>query len=183
MTDIQKTRVSREQFAGLLDYWLWGFLSEKAVKETAKDFGFRIGSNNAFTKIFDELVIFNMWLIVYTCESVFEDEDKRSDILNIFHHLQYGRYLGKPEPIPLDILYKDKRYGDWMMSIAPRYAEYDKARKTEHPQTPLWVVADVFNKRLFGEIQKDLGRQTKVIVYQGLFVKHLGEALRHYDVD
>ena len=32
----KKGKVSKIQFAGLLDYWLWGFLSEKAVKKTAK---------------------------------------------------------------------------------------------------------------------------------------------------
>ena len=170
----KKVKVSRKQFAGLLDYWLWGFLSEKAVKKTAKDFGFKIRNNEGFTKIFEELFILDMWLIVYTCERIiFEDEDKRNECLDIFHRLEYGRYLGKEE----------KSFSDWMMSIAPRYAEYGKAMETEHPQTPLWVVADVFNKRLFGEIQKDLRSQTKIILYKGLFVKHLGEAIKQYDVE
>jgi len=169
----QKVKASRKQFAGLLDYWLWGFLSEKAVKKTAKDFGFKIRTNEDFIKIFEELFILDMWLIVYTCEGVFEDEDKRNDVLDIFHHLEYGRYLGKEE----------KSFSDWMMSIAPRYAEYGKARETEHPSTPLWVVANVFNERLFGEIKNDLIFQTKVIIHQGLFVKYLGEAIKQYDIE
>ena len=57
MTDIQKVKVSRKQFAGLLDYWLWGFLSEKAVKKTAKDLGFKIRTNEDFSKIFEELFV------------------------------------------------------------------------------------------------------------------------------
>ncbi|MBL7124890.1 MAG: hypothetical protein ISS51_02195 [Dehalococcoidales bacterium] len=173
MTDIQKVKVSRKQFAGLLDYWLWGFLSEKAVKKTAKDLGFKIRTNEDFSKIFEELFVLDMWLVVYTCEGIFEDEDKRNECLDIFHHLEYGRYLGKEE----------KSFSDWMMSIAPRYAEYGKAMETEHPSTPLWVVANVFNKRLFGETKNDLAFQTKVIVYKGLFVKHLGEAIKQYDID
>ncbi len=168
----QKVKVSKEQFAGLLDYWLWGQLSDKAVKKTAKDFGFKIRNKKDFNKIFEELFIFDVWLIVYTCEGVFEDEDKRNDVLDIFHHLEYGRILGKEES-----------FGDWMMSLFHRYAEYGKAMETEHPSTPLWVVADVFNKRLFGEIQKDLTFQTKVITYKGLFVKYLGETIKKYDIE
>ena len=169
----KKVKVSRKQFAGLLDYWLWGFLSEKAVKKTANDLGFKIRTNEDFTKIFEELFVLDMWVVVYTCEGIFEDEDKRNDVLDIFHHLEYGRYLGKEE----------RSFSDWMMSIAPRYAEYGKAMETEHPSTPLWVVANVFNKRLFGEIKNDLAFQTNVIVYKGLFVKHLGEAIKQYDIE
>ena len=169
----KKVKVSRLQFAGLLDYWLWGFLSEKAVKKTAKDFGFKIRNKKDFNKIFEELFLLSMWLTVYTCEVFLKDKDKRNECLDIFHHLEYGRYLGKEE----------KSFSDYMMSIYPSYVEYSKARETEHPSTPLWVVANVFNKRLFGEIKEDLAFQTTVVIYQGLFAKHLGEAITNYDID
>jgi len=169
----KKVAVSKKQFADLLYHWLSGFLTEKAVRKTAKDFGFKIRNNEDFTKMFKELFILDMWLVGYTCEGIFVDEDKRNECLDIFHHLEYGRYLEK----------KEKSFSDWMMSIAARYAEYGKAMETEHPSTPLWVVANVFNKRLFGEIQKHLGFQTKVILYKGLFVKHLGEAIEQYDIE
>jgi len=171
----KKVKASKKQFAGLLDYWLWGFLTEKAVKKTAIDFGFKIRNNEDFTKMFEELFVLDMWLIVYTCERIiFEDENKRNDVLDIFHHLEYGRYLGKEE----------ESFSEWMMSITPRYAEYGKARETEHSSNPLWVVENVFNKRLFGETKEDLSFQTKVIIYMELFVKHLGEAiLYHYEIN
>ena len=114
-----------------------------------------------------------MWLVVYTCEGIFEDENKRNDVLDIFHHLEYGRYLGKEE----------KSFSDWMMSIASRYTEYGKAMRMEHPSTPLWVVANIINKRLFGEIKKDLSFQMKMVAHIGLFVEHLGKAIKQYDIE
>lgn len=169
----KKVKVSRKQFAEVLYCWLSGFLTEEAVKKTAKDIGFKIRNNKDFTKIFEELFVLDMWLIVHTAEGIFVDEDKRNECLDMFHHLIYNCHIESTE----------RSYNDWMMSIAPRYAEYGKARETEHPSTPLWVVANVFNKRLFGEIKNDLRFQTMVIIYQGLFVKHLGEAIKQYNIE
>lgn len=58
-----------------------------------------------------------------------------------------------------------------------------KAMETEHPSTPLWVVANLINRNLFGEIKKDLKFQSLVIAYIGLSLKHLGEAIKQYDID
>jgi len=166
-------KVPRDQFAEVLYYWLSGYLTKKAIKKKAKELHFKIRGNKAFNKIFDELLVFNMWLIVYTCEGVFENENKRNECLDIFHHLVYERHIEK----------KNKSFNDWMMSNAPRYIEYSKAMETEHPSTPLWVVANKLNERLFGEINKDLGGQLKIIVHIGLFVEHLGNAIKKYDIE
>ena len=72
---------------------------------------------------------------------------------------------------------------NWKISIASRYIEYSKAMKTEHPSTPLWVVAEILNRNLFGEVKKDLSFQMKVIAHIGLFVKHLGEGILQYDIE
>lgn len=173
MMNSENVRVSRDQFAEVLYYWLSGYLTKKAIKKKAKELHFKIRGNKAFNKIFDELLVFNMWLIVYTCEGVFEDEDKRNDCLDIFHHLVYERHAeGTGED-----------FGKWMKSMGAKYIEYDKARQTDHPSTPLWVVAKLFNKSLFGEIKEDLIAQTKIVLHQGLFVEHLGKAIKQYDIE
>ena len=174
---MQQVKISKDQFAEGLFYWLTMFLTEKTIKKTAKDIGFRLRNNRDFKKISEELLILNMWLIVHTSELVFADEDKRNDLLDMFHHLVYDE-----RNIFFNISIR-KSYKDWMQSIIDRYVEYGEAMETEHPQTPFWVVADVFNKRLFGETQKDLQYQSKVMVYIGLFVKHLGEAIKRYDIE
>jgi len=71
----QRLKVSKSQFAEVLYHWLSISLTEKEIREKAEDFGFKIRSDNDFNKIFKELLALNMWIIVYTCERVIEDED------------------------------------------------------------------------------------------------------------
>lgn len=172
MLSSEKIKVPREIFAEVLYIWLSGYMEKKAIKKKAKELHFKIRGKKAFNKIFDELLTFNMWLIVYTCEGVFEDEIKRNECLDIFHHLVYDRHVEN----------KNTSFNDWMMSNTPRYITYSTAMKTAHPSTPLWVVANKLNERLFGEINKDLEAQMKVIAYIGLFVKYLGQVINKYDI-
>ena len=170
----QKVKVSRKQFAQLLYYvWLAPGLTEEAVKETVKDLGVKIRNDKHLIKIFQELSILNMWVIVHTCAGIFEDEDKRNECLDIFHQLVYHCYIQNEEI----------SFANWMMLMAPIYVAYDKAMETEHPSTPLWVAANVFNKRLFGEVQEDLGSQLKLITQIGLSMKYLAEAIKQYDIE
>ena len=171
--EMQKVKVSKGEFSEVLYYWLAGRLTKEAIKETAKDLNFKIKSNEDFNKIFEELFAINMWLIVRSCEMVFEDEDKRNECLDIFHRLVYERHTEGTE----------EDFGKWMILMSAKYIEYSKARETQHPSTPLWVVANLINRNLFGEIKKDLKFQSLVIAYIGLSVKHLGEAIKQYDIE
>lgn len=170
----QKVKLSRKLFAEALYYqWLAPRLTEEAVKETAKDLGVNIRNDKHLIKIFQELCILDMWLIVHTCAGIIEDEDKRNECLDIFHQLVYDHHIQKEE----------KGFNDWMRAVAPIYVEYNKAMETEHPSTPLWVVANVFNKRLFGEVWEDLEFQLKLITRIGLSMKYLAEAIKQYDIE
>lgn len=60
MTDIQKVKVSKEEFGEVLYYWLAGRLTKKAIKETAKSWDFKIKGNEDFNKILQELFVLNM---------------------------------------------------------------------------------------------------------------------------
>jgi len=173
VTDTQKVNVSKEEFGEVLYHWVAGRLTKKAIKETAKSWGFKIKGNEGFNKILQELFALNMWLIVHTCEMVFEDEDKRNECLDIFHRLVYERHTEGTE----------EDFGKWMILMSAKYVEYSKARETEHPSTPLWVVANLINKNLFGEIKKDLQFQSLIVAYIGLSVKHLGKAITQYDIE
>ena len=169
----KNVKVTKKQLAEALYYWFSGYLTKKEVKKTAKELGFRIWKKEDFKKIFRELFVFNMWLIIHTCENVFDVEDKRNECLDIFHNLVYNRNIDNSEI----------SFINWKISIASRYIEYSKAMKTEHPSTPLWVVAEILNRNLFGEVKKDLSFQMKVIAHIGLFVKHLGEGILQYDIE
>ncbi|GAJ13843.1 unnamed protein product, partial [marine sediment metagenome] len=169
----KKAKVTKKKLTESLYYWFSGYLTEKEVKKTAKELGFRIWRREDFKKIFKELFVFNMWLIIHTCENVFDDENKRNECLDIFHNLVYNRNIDNNEI----------SFINWKSSIASRYIEYSKAMKTEHPSTPLWVVAEILNRNLFGEVRKDLSFQLKVIAHIGLFEKYLGEVLLKYDIE
>ncbi len=173
MTDAPKVKASKKEFAEVLYYWLSQRSSKKAVKQTAKDLDFKIKSNEDFNKIFQELFALNMWSIVRTCERVFEDEDKRNECLDIFHHFVYER---RTEGI-------EENFGKWMTLMGAKYIEYIKAMETEHPSGPLWVLSKVVNKNLFGEVKKDPFLQMAIGDYVGLSVKHLGEAIKKYNIE
>lgn len=171
----KKLRITNRQFAEVLFHWLFMFLTKKEIKKYAKSFGFRIRIWNRkdYRKISEELLILNMWMIVYTCEEVFEGEDKRNECLDIFHNLIYYRKIANNE----------NSFRDWMISISSKYIEYSKAMETKHPSTPLWLVAKVFNQNLFGKFKEDLRFQTQVCIYIGLFNKHLGKTILKYEID
>ena len=67
--------------------------------------------------------------------------------------------------------------------MGEKYIEYNQAMKTEHPSTPLWPVATLVNKDLFGEVKKDFLIQMRIVIHIGTFVIHLENALRQYDVE
>ena len=171
--DEKKTRVSKEQFAKLLFWWLAGFISEDAIKKMAKDLKFRIHDTHDSAKFWEEWLILNLWLTVRTCEMALESENVRNQCLDMFYHLVYDHLVDT----------QDSSFRGWMLSIIPRYEEYSKARETEHPRSGLWVVATKFGENLFGSIRKDLEAQMALILHQGLFVEHLGKAIQNYDIE
>lgn len=173
MKDNEKVKVSKNEFAEVLYRWLSKFLNKDALEKSADEFGFKIRSEEDLGKILGVLAPFYMWLTVYTCERVFEDEKKRNDCLDIFNHLVYTRSTEGAE----------QDFGKWMNYMSEKYIEYDQAMKTEHPSTPLWPVATLVNKDLFGEIKEDVWIQMRIVTRIATFVKHLENALRQYDVE
>jgi hypothetical protein len=113
-----------------------------------------------------------MWLIVRACERVFDDENKRNDCLDIFHHLSYERYIKGTE----------EDFGMWMKSMGEKYMKYEQAMNIDHPSTPLWVLAKVINKNLFGEVKEDIWVQGAIGAHIGIPVKHLEELIKKYDI-
>jgi hypothetical protein len=169
----EKAKISKKEFAEVLYYWLSHHLAKQAIKETAKDLDFKIKSDEDFNKILQELFALNMWLIVRACERVFEDEDKRNECLDIFHHLVYERHTEETEKI----------FGKWMTLMGAKYSEYNKAMETEHPSTPLWVLAKIVNKNLFGEVKEDPCLQFHIGAYVGISAKHLEELIKKCDIE
>ena len=169
----KRQKVSKGQFAEVLYHWLSLNITEKEINEKAKDFGFKIRNDNDFNNIFAELLVFNMWLIVYTCEAVFNDKYKRNECLDIFHRFVYERHFYE----------KGQDFWSWMKLVLQKYQEYYTARETEHPSTPLWVVAQLIIKNVLGENTNNLEALLKIMAYQTLTFEHLATALKNYDIE
>ena len=172
----RKVKVYTVDFAQGLDWWLSRGLGKRRVKRAAKDFSFKIKSDEDFQRIFGELLALNTWLIVRACERLIKDVDKRNECLDIFHRLVYVRYAKGTE----------QNFGEWMKFMGGKYIEYMKAVETEHPSGPLWVLAKVVNKNLFGEVKENAFVQAAIGGYLGINMKYTEEAIKElikkYDI-
>jgi hypothetical protein len=171
-----KKKVTKKQFAEILFYWVSSDLTEKNIKRKAKELGFRIRpwrSIKDFNKLFFELLILDMWLIEYTCENFYSNDEEKFECEELFNQLIYDRYVDKER----------YSYKEWTILVTSLLIGYDEAIKTDHPSTPLWIVTNVINRRLFGEINKSLSFQMTMIAHIELFIEYLGGALINYEVE
>ena len=171
MTDSQRIKVPKKEFAEVLYHWLSLQLTKEQIEKTANDLDFKIKSDKDFNKILQELFTLNMWLIVYSCEGAFEDIDKRNECLDIFHRIVYERHTEGTE----------EAFGQWMMSLGAKYDAYAKAMATEHPVNPLWVFGKLISKNLFGKVRKDVLLQAQIAIYVVASTKHLPELIEKYE--
>jgi len=114
-----------------------------------------------------------MWLIEYTCENFYSNDEEKFECEELFNQLIYDRYVDKER----------YSYKEWTILVTSLLIGYDEAIKTDHPSTPLWIVTNVINKRLFGEISKSLSFQMTMIAHIELFIEYLGGALINYEVE
>ncbi len=70
-----------------------------------------------------------------------------------------------------------------MQILRVKYIQYNKAMETEHSATPLWVLAKLINKNLFGEFKKDINFQTTIIAQITSSMKHLKGLIKKFDVE
>ena len=168
-------KVSREEFAGVLYYWVTKDLREKKIKETASSLDFKIKSDEDYDTVFRELLILNMYLAVRAAEGVLEDEEKRNGCLDLLHHLIFDRHYRET----------GVTFGDWMIWMGTRYLEYQQALESDPKRTPgpLWAISKMVNNRLFGEIKEDAFIQVSIGGYVALNLEHLTHLIHEYDIE
>lgn len=159
--------LSSKQLSEIIFYWFSSDFNEKEIKRKYKSFGYKIKNNKDFCIFSFELLMLNMWIIENICEGLFADTENNDDFLERFHQYVYDRYVDK----------KIYSYRNWIIITTSLFIYYDEAMRTKHPSSSLWVVANVFNERLFGEINKDLGIQLKMMSHIGLYMESLGKFL------
>jgi len=173
-------KISKRDFADTLYYWLSEHLTEREVIAMANEVNFnlkgvlRIRTNKKlYAKFYGELFALNMYLIVFACEAVIEDEDKKKDILNLFHSTVYQR----------NIKVTGISYNNWINSMELIYNEYRKAMETESLLRPLLLLVNEFCKNLFGETKLAPFVKFEIGMRIGGILKQLLKTLEEYDIE
>ena len=172
----RKTKITKSEFASLLDFCLWeafelessGGSIAKSIVKTAEDIDFKIRNENDSKRLFQELLILYMWVIIHACTKVFSDEDKRNACLDIFHRNLY------------EVYYKDtteQSFTQWIKSFVLRYREYVKAAEKAGKLGPMWWLAKAANQNIFGEAKRDILVQAKIANRIGTFMEYVDNVL------
>lgn len=172
--------ISKSDFADTLYYWLSEHLSDQEVKNMADEVGYKIKGflnlttkKKSYEKFHSELFALNMYLIVFTCESIIKDEHKRGGVLDIFHKLVFERH----------IKVTGTSYRDWFKFMTLMYQQYNQAMETDSLLTPILLVANQFEKNLFGTVTQDPHARFEAGMRIGGMAKQLSKTLQEYDIE
>ncbi len=148
-----KIRVTRAEFSKVLFAWLLRNISEdhfrriaqasiigEAKKKTSLLFGLDLDKNKNVEKIFEELLILEMWAIAFNCMLKIVNKDISKECLATFHRLVYDELLER----------KETDFEPWVLSLAEQYEEYGKAITEEHEPGPLGNLSYLFYTKLYG---------------------------------
>jgi len=166
-----------------LCYWLANQVNTEAIQKLAKAFdaedkpeelfGLSLKNKRDLDILTKELFALNMWIIVYSCELMFEDIAKRNECLDMLHLIVYQRILGGTK----------ENFDQWKLSATVNYVDYNEAIKTDEPPGPLWQLAKVVNKNMFGKLNLDAFVQFEISAYVSSTIKALSEMINKYDIE
>ncbi len=172
----RKVKITKPEFASVLDFCLSkGFELEapgesiaKSIAKTAEDIDFEIRNETDSKRLFQELLILRIWVIIRACTKVFRDVDKRNACLDIFHRNVYEAYYKDTT---------DQGFTQWIKSLGLKYLEYEKAAEKTDKPGPMWWLAKVVNQNIFGEVKKDSFMQMIIGDRIGTFMEYVDKVL------
>lgn len=168
-----KIKVTREEFAQVLFVWLMRCLSEDQIKEIfSKGFDLKLKSDEDFDRLRQELFYLNMWLIVFTCEGLLKDIDRRNECLDIFHRIVYENLVEQ----------KEQDFDQWLLSMGKRYMDYTETMDTEHELGPLWELTSLVNRNIYGELNLDAFVQFQLSAYVKSTMEALEGLIKRYNI-
>lgn len=177
MVGQRRVKITKTEFASVLDFCLSkGFELEspgesiaKSIAKTAEDIEFEIRNEDDAKRLFQELLILRMWVIIRSCTKVFRDADKRNACLDIFHRNVYEAY------------YKDtteEGFTQWIKSFGLKYLEYEKAAEKVDKPGPMWWLAKTVSQNIFGEVRKDPFILMSIGDRIGTFMEYVDKVLK-----
>jgi hypothetical protein len=175
----QKVRVSREEFAQALLYFLQLSVSKKHTKELGRQFHFKVKKDEDFLHLRHELLLLNIWFIVDACKLIIKDIEKRNACLNRLLGLLFaadtgGRFEGVPA---------------WLETVHFRCRVYAEAMGTEYMKSgllgknSLWQVSKVVGESLFGEPVEDVSVLMTIGSYVASGLTAVAQMVHQYDIE
>lgn len=172
----RKVKITKTEFASVLDFCLSkGFELDspgesitKSITKTAEDIEFEIRNEDDTKRLFQELLILYMWVIIRACTKVFKDADKRNTCLDIFHRNVYETYYKGTT---------DQGFTQWIKSFGLKYLQYEKAAEKADEPGPIWWLAKAANQNIFGEVKEDPWVQMRIGDIIGTFMEYVDKVL------
>ena len=181
----KKTKLSKEELAESLIHWISIQIGMKGIKqdarvldltseapldsrETKELFGLSLSNREEFTRLFEELLPLNLWIVVLACHATLKDVDQRNDCLDIFHR-RFFDHIAK-ETVG--------DFGQWIKFLESKYDEYGEAMKKG-----IYTLAYLIQNNLHGQgFPRAIG-QFQISLYLEKALKTLTEVLDQIEIE
>jgi len=185
----KKVKLSKEEFVEALLHWVAMHISREGIKQDAKVFDltseapldsreakelFELNLSNPeeFTRLFEELLPLNLWIVVLACHATLKDVDQRNDCLDIFHRRFFDQFLKETV----------EGFEQWMGFLDVKYDEYREAMKTGTGKD-LMTLGHLIQRNLHSEGYPSAILNFHIVLYVGEGIKALGKALDQYEIE
>jgi len=170
MEDQERTAVTMEEYAQVLFLWLSHTVGREMKRPIYRSFTAWLPKNRR--KYRSEQIALEMWIMLDLLDGLVRDRPRLQVITEIFHHTVYDHL---PPGTTSD-------FSAWRSFLGQRYHEYAVALQTEHPSSPLYVVAAKLIENLYGQTGKDPPAMMKAMARIALSMQYFGETMAKYEV-
>ena len=181
----KKVKLSKEEFAESLIHWVAIQISMKGIKQDAKVldltseapldsreakelFGLNLSNPEELTRLLEELLPLNLWIVVLACHPTLEDADQRNDCLDIFHKQFFDRIVKETV----------EDFEQWIECLEFNYDEYSEAMK----KSP-YALAYLIQNNLRGQGLPRATAQFQISLYVEKALKTLTEVLDRLEIE
>lgn len=188
-----KVKLSKEDFATLLQGWFAKFVGREAIEQDAKIhdwtseepcwesreakqlFGLSLANLEERTTLFEELMKLNLWIIVSVCEGKIGNVRKRNECLGIFHRQLFDQFFREA----------GYDFEQWLLALSIRYYQYREALNWPEmkPGTGLMLLGEAIYRNLHGDVLPGALQNFQIVTYVGTRMEALGELLNQYEIE
>ena len=168
-----KNSISKDEFSLMLRHCLSMGFGEQPLDEAilgfAADIGYQTKDADDIMRLYYELLVLYMWLIVRACSKSIEDVAKRNACLDLFHRAVYEGHV-KTE--------SEGEYAGWYRGVGFKYLEYQTAVESPNEAGPAWSLSRVVSRNIFGEPNEDPSVQTRIGNMAFTFIGYVDDMLK-----